>query len=150
MQTVDQRKPDKRRGRLDLGEHYSGRDRREDHAANGEQGDSSRRERRRLTTLKCPSKRPMATGSDDEQRDCEHRVAAPEHDVRCRGGVKQARRKPADAESPRRSDQGRAPPRQPGPFSGHGDVERRVSIYGLRAALPHSGDPPTRRCRRAS
>jgi hypothetical protein len=39
----------------------------------------------------------MATGSDDEQGDREHGVAAPEHDVGCRGDMKQARRKPADA-----------------------------------------------------
>ena len=67
--------------RLGLGEHDNSRYRRENLTANGEKGDRGRGERRGLAALKRPSKRAMATGSDDEQGEREHRVAAPEHDV---------------------------------------------------------------------
>src|SRR5690242_21781739 len=87
---------------LGLGEHDDGRYRRENHTADGKKGDRSRGERRGLAALKRPSKRAMATGSDDEQGEREHRVAAPEHDVWRRGGVEQAGRKPPDAQRARR------------------------------------------------
>ena len=80
-------RPSPARLTLGLGKDDNGRYRRENHTANGEKGDRSRGERRGLAALERPSKRAMATGSDDEQGEREHRVAAPEHDVwRC-GGV---------------------------------------------------------------
>ena len=73
--------------RLGLGEHDNSRHRCKDYSADGEKGDCGRGERRGLAALKRPGKRAMAAGSDDEQGQREHGVAATEYDVWRRGGV---------------------------------------------------------------
>src|SRR4029078_3102138 len=64
---------------LHLGQHDDGRDRRQDHPTDGEQGDRRRGEGRGFTPVDRALERAMAARSDDEQGDREQRVAAPEH-----------------------------------------------------------------------
>jgi hypothetical protein len=78
---------ERRACRLGLGEHDNSRHRCKNHTADGEKGDCGRGQRCGLAALKRPGKRVMAAGSDDEQGEREHGVAATEYDVWRRGGV---------------------------------------------------------------
>ena len=72
---------------LNLGEDDNGRHRRKDHAANREQRDRPRRERRSLAALDGTLDRTMTEQSNDEQGARQEPVATSEDDVRRRSSM---------------------------------------------------------------